>query len=140
MADGRPARTRRAIPLLAHYAPPAALVLALLALWELAADWLEIQPWLLPAPTAIVEAGLASRDVMWPHIVQTAQETVLGFALALAVGLTLGLLIDRSPLLRDALYPLLVVSQTVPTIAIAPLLVIWFGYGIWPKIIVVGLI
>ncbi len=115
-------------------------MLALLVLWELAADWLEIQPWLLPAPSAIVGAGLASRDVMWPHIVQTAQETVLGFALALAVGLTLGLLIDRSPLLRDALYPLLVVSQTVPTIAIAPLLVIWFGYGIWPKIIVVGLI
>lgn len=125
---------------LARYAPPAALVAVALALWQLAATIWEIQPWLLPAPTAIGRAAWEARGLLAPHVWQTAQETLWGFALALAVGLSLGVIIDRWTLARDALYPLLVVSQTIPTIAIAPLLVIWFGYGIWPKIIVVGLI
>jgi ABC-type nitrate/sulfonate/bicarbonate transport system permease component len=140
MDRSNPGNSHRLIPALARYGPPAALVLALLVLWQLAVGWFQIQSWLLPSPGAIVQAGVDARGIQWPHIVQTAQETLLGFAVALGVGLGLGLLIDRSQLLRDALYPLLVVSQTVPTIAIAPLLVIWFGYGIWPKIIVVGLI
>jgi ABC-type nitrate/sulfonate/bicarbonate transport system permease component len=125
---------------LARYAPPAALVLAVLVLWQIATVIWQIQPWLLPAPAAIARAGWEARAILAPHIWQTAQETLWGFAVALAVGLTLGVIIDRSTLARDALYPILVVSQTIPTIAIAPLLVIWFGYGIWPKIIVVGLI
>lgn len=125
---------------LARYAPPTALVLVALALWQIATVVWQVQPWLLPAPSAIARAGWEARAILAPHIWQTAQETLWGFALALAVGLTLGVVIDRWTLARDALYPILVVSQTVPTIAIAPLLVIWFGYGIWPKIIVVGLI
>jgi len=125
---------------LARYAPPAALVLAVLVLWQIATVIWQIQPWLLPAPAAIARAGWEARAILAPHIWQTAQETLWGFAVALAVGLTLGVIIDRSTVARDALYPILVVSQTIPTIAIAPLLVIWFGYGIWPKIIVVGLI
>jgi ABC-type nitrate/sulfonate/bicarbonate transport system permease component len=125
---------------LARYGPPVALVLALLALWQLATSLGNIQSWLLPGPLAIGRAAVEARALLWQHTLQTAQETVVGFALALSVGLGLGLLIAFSPLARRALYPLLVVSQTVPTIAIAPLLVIWFGYGIWPKIIVVGLI
>ena len=125
---------------LARYAPPAALVLAVLVLWQIATVIWQIQPWLLPAPAAIARAGWEARAILAPHIWQTAQETLWGFAVALAVGLTLGVIIDRSTLARDALYPILVVSQTIPTIAIAPLLVISFGYGIWPKIIVVGLI
>jgi ABC-type nitrate/sulfonate/bicarbonate transport system permease component len=116
------------------------LILSLAVLWELAARLWEIQPWLLPAPTQILSAGAAARELLGPHLWQTAQETLWGFALALAVGLSLGVLIELSPLLRNALYPLLVVSQTIPTIAIAPLLAIWLGYGIWPKIIVVGLV
>jgi ABC-type nitrate/sulfonate/bicarbonate transport system permease component len=125
---------------MARYAPPAGLVLTILVLWQLATALWQIQPWLLPAPVDIVRAGVAARGLLGPHVWQTAQETLLGFGLALAVGLSLGLLIDFSPAARSALYPILVVSQTIPLIAIAPLLVIWFGYGIWPKIIVVGLI
>jgi len=131
---------RRAWLWLGRYLPPLGLILALVALWELAARLLEIQPWLLPAPSQIAAAGAAAREILGPHIWQTAQETLWGFALALAVGLSLGVLIEVSPFLRNALYPLLVVSQTIPTIAIAPLLAIWLGYGIWPKIIVVGLV
>lgn len=125
---------------LGRYLPPFGLIFAFIALWELAAHLLRIQPWLLPAPTQIVVAGTVAREILGPHIWQTAQETLWGFALALGIGLALGMFIDASPLLRNALYPLLVVSQTIPIIAIAPLLAIWLGYGIWPKIIVVGLV
>ncbi len=131
---------RRQMEPWARYAPPAVLIIVLLALWQLATRVFEIQPWLLPSPTQIVRAAVDAQSLLGQHIRQTATETVVGFALALAVGLGLGVLIDVSPLLRDALYPLLVISQTIPTIAIAPLLVIWFGYGIVPKVIVVGLI
>jgi ABC-type nitrate/sulfonate/bicarbonate transport system permease component len=120
--------------------PAAALIVGLLALWEVLALALDIQDWLLPAPSTVWRAGIASAGLLWPHVARTLLETLLGFAAALALGLGLGIALDLSPLLRRALYPLLVASQTVPTIAIAPLLVIWFGYGLLPKIIVVGLV
>lgn len=120
--------------------PAVALIVGLLALWELLARLLDIQEWLLPAPSAVWSAGIDSLQLLWPHVVRTLVETLLGFAVALMAGLGLGIAIDLSPLLRRAIYPLLVASQTVPTIAIAPLLVIWFGYGLLPKIIVVGLV
>ena len=130
-------RTRQRI---ARVAPSAVLVLALLVLWQLGVQWGQVQSWLLPSPTAIVKAAWNARGLLGPHILQTTLETILGFSLALIVGIGLGLLIDYSSLLRNALYPLLVASQTVPTVAIAPLLVIWFGYGLLPKVLVVGLI
>jgi ABC-type nitrate/sulfonate/bicarbonate transport system permease component len=125
---------------LARYAAPGALIVGLLALWQLATTLWQIESWLLPSPLAILRAAGDARSLLGQHVWQTAQETLWGFLLALGVGLGLGLVIDLSPLARDALYPLLVVSQTIPIITIAPLLVIWLGYGIWPKIIVVGLI
>ena len=123
-----------------RYLPPLVLVVTLLALWQLATMVWQIESWLLPSPLAIARAAFDAQSLLGRHIWQTVQETLIGFTVALIVGLALGLLIDYSPLMRDALYPLLVISQTVPTVAIAPLLVIWFGYGIWPKVIVVGLI
>ena len=123
-----------------QYLLPVALILLLLLAWE-AATWAwRIQDWLLPAPTQVLVAALGDAGLLLEHSLQTLQETVLGFALALATGFTLALGIDLSAKLRRAVYPLLVLSQTVPTMAIAPLLVIWFGYGILPKIIVVTLV
>ena len=123
-----------------HYLAPSLLVLAVLLLWQGATSLWRIESWLLPSPVQIMRAGFQARAIVWPHILQTIQETLAGILLAVGVGLALGLVIDFSPVLRQALYPILVVSQTVPIIAIAPLLIIWFGYGIWPKIIVVGLV
>ncbi|MBC7235674.1 MAG: ABC transporter permease [Chloroflexi bacterium] len=131
---------RRIAAFLARYSSPTVLVLACLVLWQLGTMLSDIQDWLLPSPVDVLRAAWGIRGIISPHIWQTAQETLWGFILALVVGLGLGLLIDVSPWMRDALYPLLVISQTIPIIAIAPLLVIWLGYGIWPKIIVVGLI
>jgi len=131
---------RRGRELAATYGPAAALVLALVVLWQLAVGIWDVQPWLLPSPTAILRAGWAARGLLAEHGLQTGAETLLGFALALAVGVGLALALDASVWVRKALYPLLVVSQTVPVVAIAPLLIIWFGYGIWPKVLVVGLV
>lgn len=123
-----------------QYAPALALVALLLVAWQWATTYWRMPVWLLPSPVTIASAGVAARSIMAPHIWQTVLETWLGLVLALVVGIVFALLIDASTLLRRAIYPLLVVSQTVPIIAIAPLLVIWFGYGILPKILVVGLV
>jgi ABC-type nitrate/sulfonate/bicarbonate transport system permease component len=120
--------------------PPLVLCLLLLIVWQAAAMLLDVQEWLLPNPVQIARAGWEARPLLWPHIRETAGETLLGFSLALVVGLGLGMLVDYSSTVRSALYPLLVLSQTVPVVAIAPLLVIWFGYGLLPKVIVVGLV
>jgi ABC-type nitrate/sulfonate/bicarbonate transport system permease component len=125
---------------LRQYAPPLALILLLLAAWQ-AATWLmRVPKWLLPSPLQIVVAGLEASALLGPHTWQTLQETWLGLALSLIVGLGLALVIDFSAMLRRTLYPLLVASQTVPILALAPLLIIWFGYGMLLKVIVVALV
>ncbi|MFH1084719.1 MAG: ABC transporter permease [Chloroflexota bacterium] len=121
-------------------APPALLIGGALVAWQLAVMIWRVDRYLLPAPLDILRAGVQARGLLGQHVWQTAQETLLGFLAALAGGLLLGLAIDTSPWFRRAVYPLLVVSQTVPIVAVAPLLVIWLGYTIWPKIIVVALV
>jgi len=135
-----PRKTARLKRAATDYGPALLLVVLLLALWQVATAVWRIQPWLLPSPSAIAGAAVDARGLLLPHIAQTTVETLVGFAAALLVGLALALVIDLSNTLRRAIYPLLVVSQTIPIIAIAPLLVIWFGYGLLPKVIVVGLV
>ena len=121
-------------------APAAALLLGLLALWEGFAYLEAVPRWILPGPLDILRAGLDAAPIMWPHIWQSLLETWLGLAMALVGGLALALVLDLSTLLRRAIYPLLVVSQTIPIMALAPLLIIWFGYGTLPKALVVFLV
>lgn len=131
---------RRLAEITRQYWPPLLLSGIILAVWQ-SATWLwRIEAYLLPSPTRILGAGIAARSLLSQHIQQTLHETLVGFAVALGSGLLLAVVIDLSSFLRRALYPLLVVTQTVPIMAIAPLLVIWLGYTIWPKIIVVALV
>jgi len=130
----------RAQRLLRQYAPPLMLMLLLLVVWQVGTWVTRVPKWLLPSPWQIIQAGVEASDLLGPHVWQTLKETWLGLALALVVGLGLALVIDLSTLLRRTIYPLLVASQTVPILALAPLLIIWFGYGILPKVIVVGLV
>jgi len=127
---------------LARWGPPAGLLLLLLLLWEGGARLVGVEQWLLPSPGEIITEGIeAWRSLGLPaHTWQTLQEALWGFLLAVVSGLALALLVDSSALLRRTLYPLLVVSQTIPIIAIAPILVLWLGYGILPKILVVALV
>jgi ABC-type nitrate/sulfonate/bicarbonate transport system permease component len=124
---------------LANYGPAFVLFITLLALWEAWVRSGQISPLLLPTPTSIMQALIENWDVISVHTMQTLLETVLGLAIATILGLLLAILIDFSDLLRKALYPLLVISQTIPIVALAPLLLLWFGFGLAPKLIVVVL-
>jgi len=117
--------------------PPVVALLGLLLLWEAYVDLAGVPRRILPAPSAVGEVLVLDAGILAQNTWVTLVETVVGFVIAMAVGLGFAMLIDRSALLRRAIYPLLVASQTVPSIAYAPLLVIWFGYEILPKILVV---
>ena len=122
------------------YGPPVVLMVLFLAAWQ-CATWLwRIEAYLLPSPTRIISAGIQARGLLSDHVQQTLRETVIGFGLALLSGLALAVAVDLSSFLRRALYPLLVITQTIPMMSLAPLLVIWLGYTIWPKVIVVALV
>jgi len=98
-----------------------------------------VPAFLLPGPAAITGAFWESRGLLLGHAVRTAGEAVVGFVGAVVAGAVSGVVINRSPLMERSLYPWLVVSQTLPIIAVAPILVTWFGYGPLPKVLVVVL-
>ena len=120
--------------------PAMVLLVALIGLWQWYAAQPNIDPQFLPTPLAVWQALIAQRDILWQHTLVTLSETLVGFFWALVTGLALGTLIDFSPWARRALYPLLVTSQTIPIITLAPLLVLWFGFGLVSKSIVVTLV
>ena len=118
---------------------PICFLILLLLIWEAIVHWRAIPVWLLPAPSAIGQAFWDNRVHLGPHIGQTLLEVIIGLSTATLAGVLIAGILDCSPWLRRAIYPLLVFSQTVPILALAPLLIIWFGFGILPKVIVVTL-
>lgn len=118
---------------------PAIILLILIAIWEIWVQFGDIPKWQLPAPSAIAQELVASRSLLLHHTFITLQEIIAGFLVALALGLLLATAIIRSKILERAILPILISSQTIPIIAIAPLLLIWVGYGIASKIIIVAL-
>ena len=119
---------------------PAALLLALLAGWEAYARLSGVADIVLPAPSAILTALYEDRVLLWSNFTVTAGEIGLGMLVALVLGLACAVAIHFSGTLRRALYPLLVSSQTIPIVLVAPLLVAWWGFGIVPKLAIVALI
>jgi putative hydroxymethylpyrimidine transport system permease protein len=122
------------------WAAPAALLALLIGGWELLGKLGHVENYLLPAPSEVASALWRDRDLLAPDAWITAREVLLGLALALAVGVAIALVLHLSPVLRRAAYPLVVASQAIPVVVIAPILVIWFGFGITPKLIVIALI
>jgi putative hydroxymethylpyrimidine transport system permease protein len=121
-------------------APPLLALAALFGTWELYADLSGVQEQLLPAPHAVATALWQNAGVVWRNFLVTAEQVLLGLALALALGLALAVAIHLSPVLRRAFYPLAVGSQAVPIPVIAVPLVFWWGFGIFPKLVVIALI
>jgi ABC-type nitrate/sulfonate/bicarbonate transport system permease component len=136
VADVRVRARGRALAVLA----PAALLLAFFLGWELIVRVRDISVFILPAPSVVLQALYEDRVLLLPEMLVTLQEILLGFGVAFATAMTLGFLLSHSKALNRALYPLLVASQTIPVLAIAPVLLIWFGYGMLPKVIVTALI
>jgi putative hydroxymethylpyrimidine transport system permease protein len=133
----RPART---------FVAPAAAVLLLLGAWELAARWdlisnaLNIEDFLVPAPSDIATALWDDRSLLVSNGWVTLKEVLLGFAIAAVLGVGFAVLIHLSDAARRAIYPLLIGSQTIPIVILAPILVVWFGFGLTPKLVIVALI
>ncbi len=120
--------------------PPLLLIAAIILLWELLSTWFNVPDYLLPKPSRVIAVTWTKRATLWGHLLITMEEVLLGFVVGFVVGYGLALLMFFSTTLRRALNPIVVISQTVPVIALGPILVIWLGYNIWPKIIVVALI
>lgn len=137
----RPARTEGPTRgLVRRVGPPTVLVALLLAGWQVGVVVSGVLPQVLPSPLRVVEQGWAFRGQLWANTLPTLQATLVGFAVSLLVAWAIAAAVDFSPWLRRALTPLLVVSQTLPIIAIAPLLIIWFGFGLLPKVVVIALV
>lgn len=119
---------------------PALVILAtLILLWQVFVVITHISNQILPAPSAIFAAFTRNWEIILPHIQQTLTETLLGIIIAILLGVIIAVLLDLFPWIRRAIYPLLITSQTIPIIALAPLLLIWLGFDIWSKVIVVTL-
>jgi putative hydroxymethylpyrimidine transport system permease protein len=119
----------------------AALLLGLLlGAWELYVDLGAVSALVLPAPHAVAAALYDERSLLWSNFLVTAQEVLLGILLAASGALVLASVMHFSPTVRRAVYPLLIASQTIPIPMLAPILVLWLGFGILPKLVVIGLV
>ncbi len=120
---------------------PVALLAALLLLWHLAtAATGLIEPYLVPSPAATLNVLIGQWPYLWQHTWVTTYETVLGFVLAALVGVLTAVALVSSPNVERTVYPVLLFAQVIPKIAIAPLFVVWLGFGLEPKILVAVLI
>lgn len=125
---------------------PALLLVGLIGTWQVTAstgaleDVLNLPSILVPSPLEVVEALSHNRHLYTENAWVTLREMLLGLALALAIGLAIGYAMHLSRVARDTLNPLIVASQTVPILAVAPIFVVWFGFGVWPKVAVIALV
>ena len=125
---------------------PAGLIVALIAVWQILAatgalaDVLGLDSFLVPSPSEIATSLWEDRELLAESAWVTLREVLAGFAIAVVCGALLAAALHLSPVLRRTFYPLVVASQTIPIIVIAPILVVWFGFGMGPKVAMVALI
>jgi NitT/TauT family transport system permease protein len=138
--DGGTPLGTRALTLLAESWRPVAVLLALFGVWWFVA-WRELVPaYLVPAPGAVAETMVADWAMLLEHTWVTTLETIVGFLLAAVIGVATAVLLVYSRTAEKSLYPLILFAQVIPKIAIAPILVVWFGFGMTPKIVLAVLI
>jgi NitT/TauT family transport system permease protein len=134
-AARKPRRRRSALFTILWGSLPALVFVALIALWWAAVEIIKVPAYLLPPPQDVLPRLVTSRQTLWNHTLVTLQEIILGFGLSVVTAIPLGLLIALSPTAKRMLYPLLVFIQLVPKIAIAPLFVVWVGFGSTSKVL-----
>lgn len=114
---------------------PIWLIFVLIVLWDLAIRLFKIPPYLIPPPVQVVQQLVKEWPMLWRESLPTLYATLGGFVLSALVGVPVAMWIAYSRLVESFVYPLLVFSQSVPKVAIAPLFVVWFGFGVVPKVI-----
>ena len=118
---------------------PLLAVVGLLAFWQAVCMAGLVPNFMLPSPVEVVRALVKDFPLLMSHLWTTLAEAAIGLAIGVAVGFAFAVLMDKFETFYLAFDPLLTVSQTIPTVAIAPLLVLWFGYGLLPKVLLVVL-
>jgi putative hydroxymethylpyrimidine transport system permease protein len=136
----RPTFGRRLRSLSRKYLSAVALIVALLVAWELIVRLGHVPEYLLPAPTQILADLKTDWVILWPAMLVTLKEVLIGFVIATVAGVGLAVVLHLYGPLRRAVYPILIGSQTIPIVVLAPILVILLGYGILPKLVIVALI
>ena len=130
-------RPNLGLRLLGRISPSAWSLLVIVVIWELAVRIGNVPPYMLPAPTVIGQEFIDYGHRLLPNFGVTLFEVLLGFTLSVLISIPVAVLIVYSRVIERTIYPLIVSSQTVPMVAVAPLLLTWFGYGMTPKIVIV---
>jgi NitT/TauT family transport system permease protein len=120
--------------------PVVAIFMAIFAVWELAVRLFHVPDFVLPSPSLIVDKMIVTWQLLLVNALVTAQEIALGFGLSIVLGIPLAIAVVYSRIFERVAFPFMVSLQTVPKVALAPILVMWLGYGILPKIMVAFLI
>ncbi|MEF3695432.1 MAG: ABC transporter permease [Candidatus Cloacimonadota bacterium] len=122
------------------YIYPLILFVLIILAWHGVSSSHSLDHWILPSPLKVLSAFFEAGDLLWYHFKFTLQATVYGLTISIVLGLATAVLMDSIKVFQKALYPYLIASQTIPIIAVAPLLIIWFGYGLASKVFTVVLI
>ncbi|MBR5272063.1 MAG: ABC transporter permease [Clostridia bacterium] len=117
--------------------PSVIAVVSLIAIWQAVCSSGLIPPYMLPSPIAVVKAFISEIPALWSHSLITLQEAFIGLFFGVGVGFLAAILMDHFTVLYKAFNPILIITQTIPSVAIAPLLVLWFGYEMTPKIVLI---
>lgn len=120
--------------------PPAFSIVGFVALWQAACRLGGIDPWILPAPSAIAMRLLEDAGILSGHLLSTLGLAMSGVGIGVAAGVLAAIVLHLLPLVRSALSPIVIASQNVPLVALGPLLMIWFGFGLTPKLILLTLV
>ena len=119
---------------------PLGFSMILIFIWEVIVRLAWIEAFILPAPSMVLNALVTTMDIMAEHILATLFTSFIGFSVAILMAIFIGIVMDKFFVVRRALYPLIITSQTVPIITLAPLFAMWFGFGYLPKIAIVVLV
>jgi len=119
---------------------PASFFAILLFIWEMVARLEVVPTYILPSPTKVIKTLIINLPLLKEHILITLMEALVGFAISIIFAMVIAIIMDSIPIVKKAVYPLIITSQTIPIITIAPLFAIWFGFGYLPKIVIVVLV
>jgi NitT/TauT family transport system permease protein len=123
-----------------HNWPSAAVFIAVVAIWEIAVDLLNLSSFVIAKPSEFIAEMWTSRELLTEAAWVTTEEILYGFLISIVVGIAIAVALARFQWLERALYPLIVLFQVVPKVALAPIFILWFGYGLAPKIVLIVVI
>lgn len=123
-----------------QYFLPVMTGLITLFIWQIIITIFHVEQWILPTPMQIIVSFWFSRSLILYHLIPTLIEAIIGLSGAVFVSVFIAIFMERYQIIRKIIYPFLIISQTIPFIILAPLLTLWFGFGLLPKIIIIGLV